>query len=160
MKLWVLIYIQYIPTIIYIWNMKINLLHHCIQHKNGVSTFRFVNVLVCRRFGLSTFWFVDVLVCRRFGLSTFRFVDVLVCRRFGLSTFWSIDVSVCRRFGLSTFWFVDVLDIDVSVCRRFDQLPISPGTLSVFSKLPTFAPNGSYVHPLVVRSNLEINLPF
>ena len=55
--------------------------------------FRFVDVLVCRRFGLSTFRFVDVSVCRRFGLSTFRFDDVSVWRRFG-----------CRRFGLSTFW--------------------------------------------------------
>ena len=77
-----------------------------------MSTYRFVDGLVCRRFGLSTFWFVDVLACRRFGLSTFRFVDVLVCRRFGLLTFWSVDVPVCRRFGvfgcrrfgLSTFW--------------------------------------------------------
>ena len=58
---------------------------------------------------MSTFWFVDVLVCRRFGLSTFWFVDVSVCRRFGLSSFWSVDVLVCRRFGLSTFRFVDVL---------------------------------------------------
>ena len=64
----------------------------------GLSTFRSVDVSVCRRFGLSTFWFVDVLVCRRFGLSTFWFVDVSVCRRFG-----------CRRFGLSTFWLVTVL---------------------------------------------------
>ena len=76
-----------------------------------VSTFRFVDVLVCRRFGLSTFRFVDVLVCQRFGLSTFWFVDVSVCRRFGLSTFWFVDVLVCRpfgcqRFGLSTFWLV------------------------------------------------------
>ena len=63
---------------------------------------------------MSTFWFVDVLVCRRFGLSTFRSVDDLVCRCFGLSTFWFVDVSVCRRFGLSTFRYVDV-----SVCRRF-----------------------------------------
>ena len=74
---------------------------------------------------MSTFWFVDVLVCRRFDLSTFWFVDVLVCRRFGLSTFRFVDVLVCRRFGLSTFWFVDVLVVDVSVCRRFDQLPLN-----------------------------------
>ena len=111
-NIYVRIYMQYIAR-----NMKINLLHHCIQHKNqhlGLSTFWCVDVLACRRFGLSTFWSVDVLVCRRFGLSTFWFVDVLVCRRFGLSTFRSVDVSVCRRFGLSTFWmstfrFVDVL---------------------------------------------------
>ena len=49
-------------------------------------------------FGLSTFRSVDVSVCRRFGLSTFWFVDVSVCPRLGLSTFW-----------LSTFRFVDVL---------------------------------------------------
>ena len=72
----------------------------------GLSTLRFVDVLVCRRFG-----FVDVSVCRRFGLSTFRCVDASVCRRFGLSTFRFVDVSVhrrfgCRRFGLSTLWLV------------------------------------------------------
>ena len=103
--------------------------YHTIQY-NAVSTFRFVDVLVCRRFGLSTFWSVDVLVCRRFGLSTYWFVDVLVCRRFGLSMFRFVDVLVCRRFGLSTFWSVDVLFcrrfglstfrfVDVLVCRRF-----------------------------------------
>ena len=47
---------------------------------------------------MSTFWFVEVLVCQHIGLSTFWSVDVSVCRRFGLSTFW-----------LSTFRFVDVL---------------------------------------------------
>ena len=72
------------------------------ERRFGLSTFRFVDVSVCRRFGLSTFWFVDVLVCRRFGLSTFRFVDVLVCRRFG-----------CRRFGLSTFWPVTLSGINL-----------------------------------------------
>ena len=40
-----------------------------------------VHVSVCRRFGVSTFRTVDVLVCRHFWF-------VLVCRRFGLSTFW------------------------------------------------------------------------
>ena len=42
-----------------------------------------VDVSVCRRFGLSTFRFVDVLVCRRFG-----------CRRFGLSTFWPVTFEL------------------------------------------------------------------
>ena len=44
-------------------------LHFCWRF--GLSTF-----------GLSTFQFVDVLVCRRFG-----------CRRFGLSTFWPVTLG-------------------------------------------------------------------
>ena len=90
MKLWVLImykvhptnhtyvqiYMQYIPRIM----------------KTNVYT-----TTQCTKLECSTFRSVDVLVCRRFGLSTFGYVDVLVCRRFGLSTFWSVDVSVCRR---------------------------------------------------------------
>ena len=62
---------------------------------------------------LSSFWFVDVLVCRRFGLSTFQFADVLVCQSFGLLTFGFVEVWVCRRLGcrrfcLSTFWPVTI----------------------------------------------------
>ena len=83
-----------------------------------MSTFRLVDVLVCRRFGLSTFRLVDVLVCRRFGLSTFWFVDVSVCRRFGLSTFRLVDVSVCRRFGLSTFRLSTFRCVDVLTSNR------------------------------------------
>ena len=70
-----------------------------------------------RRFGLSTFRFVDVSVCR-----------LSVCRRFGLSTFWFVDALVYRRFDLWTYWFIDVLAVDVSVCRRFDQLPFLVST--------------------------------
>ena len=50
----------------------------------SVSTFWCVDVVFfCCRFGLSTFRFVDVLVCRRLGLSTFRFVEVLTSYRLG-----------------------------------------------------------------------------
>ena len=83
-----------------------------------VSTFRFVDVLVCRRFGLSTSWFVDVSACRRFGLSTFRFVDVLVCRRFGLSTLRLVAVLICRCLGLSTFWLWTFRFVDVLTCNH------------------------------------------
>ena len=110
----------------YIWKTSHRLWKQI--NDNGMSIFRSVDVLVCRRFGLSTFWFVDVLVCRRFGLWTFWSVDVLVCRRFGLSMFWLVDVLVCRRFGLSTFRFVDVLVVDVSVCRRFGLSTFWPVT--------------------------------
>ena len=75
-------------------------------------------------FGLSTFWFVDVLVCRRFGLSTFRFVDVSVCRRFGLSTFRCVDVLVCRRFGLSTFRLSTFRFVDVLTSNRRDHFTL------------------------------------
>ena len=61
---------------------------------------------------LSTFWFVDVLVCWRFGLSTFWFVDVSVRRRFGLPKFRSVDVWVCRGLGLSTFRLSTCLFVD------------------------------------------------
>ena len=91
-------------------------------YDNGMSIFRSVDVLVCRRFGLSTFWFVDVLVCRRFGLSTFRFVDVSVCRRFG-----------CRRFGLSTFWpvTVQVTIIDIVIRPQCTNRPLFLASISV-----------------------------
>ena len=72
-----------------------------------------VSLSLWRRFGLSTFWFVDVLVCLRFGLSTFQFVDVLVCQSFGLLTFGFVEVWVCRCLGcrrvcLSTIWPVPI----------------------------------------------------
>ena len=132
-KLWVLIYKVHPTSHTYV---RIYMQVHPKNYENkyttiqciklycpgfGLSTFWFVDVLVCRCFGMSTFW--GVLVCRCFGLSTFWSVDVLVCRCFGMSTFWFVDALVCRRFGLSTFRFVDVLVVDVSVCRRFDQSP-------------------------------------
>ena len=95
---------------------------HPKNYENKYTTIQWTK-LHCPRFGLSTFWFVDVLVCRRFGLS-------MVCRCFGLSTFWSVDVLVCRRFGVSTFRLSDVLVVDVLVCRRFDQLPTKGSTLT------------------------------
>ena len=82
-----------------------------------MSTFRFVDVSVCRRFGLST-----VLVCRRFGLSTFRSVDVSVCRRFG-----------CRRFGLSTFWPVTIRRIKVFWMFRISYDPIRYKICSIYN---------------------------
>ena len=104
----------------YIWKTSHKLWKQI--YDNGMSIFRSVDVLVCRRFGLSTFWFVDVLVCRRFGLSTFRFVDVSVCRRFG-----------CRRFGLSTFWpvTVQVTIIDIVIRPQCTNRPFFLASISV-----------------------------
>ena len=144
MKLWVLVYIKYIPPIISMYGYTCSTFHQIwkqiFDYTMASNIIEWsVDIDVCRRFGVSTFWPVDVLICRRFGLSTIWFVDVSVCRRFGLSTFWFVDVLVCRRFGFSTFWFVVVLVVDVSVCRRFDQLPFQgmSQTSMSFSSVPT-----------------------
>ena len=107
MQLWVLI--QYIPPILYIYTYIYIYMYVCIYavHPMNCETNIYdftmaynwvVDVSVFRRFSLTTFCFVDVVVCRRFG-----HVDVSVCWRFGLTTFWFVDVlvvdvSVCRRF--------------------------------------------------------------
>ena len=96
---------------------------------------------------MSTLRFVDASVCRRFGLSTFWSVEVSVCRRFGLSTFWVVEMSVRRPFGLSTFWFVCISVVDVSICRPEHV----NGTWllvqgSFYGTLGTYVP----VHPLMV----------
>ena len=93
----------YLPTFIILSSMFVwwsVCMYVCISLpvSLSLSTFWFVDVLVCWSFGLSTFWFVDVSARRRFGLPTFRSVDVWVCRRLGLRRLG------CQRFGLSTFW--------------------------------------------------------
>ena len=68
----------------------------CIVYLNncfGLSTFRFGDV--------STFRFVENLVCRRVGLSPFWFADVSVNQRFGLPTYWLVILRMIQ--------FMDIL---------------------------------------------------